>query len=85
MDSSITRRYCWRVGAVWSDLDTQRCRECGLWWSSHSLANDGECGCFAPCGDHGHGCDLPPGHNGEHTTKPCAESNRTDLWRAVWR
>lgn len=66
----MTRRYCWRVGGAFNLDDAARCPECGSRGDAHRPIDEGICGAYAPCeesADHGHPCQLPPGHDGAHT------------------
>ena len=69
----MSRRYCGRVGAAFEIQDGERCPECG--YDEHREVPSGECGSFAACpdGDHGHGCTMPPGHEGKHKGPRCGE------------
>lgn len=60
----VTRRYCWRSGTVEEFWPGDKCPECGSPGHKHEAVPDDVCSRFAPCGDHGHPCQLPTGHDG---------------------
>ena len=83
----MTRRYCGIVGCGIDESEGDRCPECGASWSVHREIDAATGGAFTPCPDaperrdpalpgrqprdHGHHCDLAPGHAGEHRARGC--------------
>lgn len=67
------RFYCRRVGGAVTFGAVDECPECGDPRATHPQIRDGECGAYVTCpvlSGHGHGCDLPAGHAGEHRAAP---------------
>ena len=83
----MTRRYCGIVGCGIDESEGDRCPECGASWSVHREIDAATGGAFTPCPDaperrdpampgrqlrdHGHHCELAPGHAGEHRARGC--------------
>lgn len=82
----MRRYYCWPTGCGVDGVG-DHCEECGRIWSAHREIDATWCGCFVGCpdapqrpdpicagrtiADHGHHCDLAPGHEGPHHTAGC--------------
>lgn len=64
----MSRYYCGRYGIAVTDDEGPICPECHRAWDKHREIRTDQCGYFARCphGDHGHHCDLAPGHTGAH-------------------
>lgn len=62
-DEARVRVYCWRVGGCVSLAPGEKCPECGS--TNHARARDNKCDNFVGCRNHGHPCDLVPGHEGK--------------------